>query len=86
LVGGRVDVIDTTPVATLVYGRRLHLISLSAVPSARGYQEVSVHKSIRGYNLVNWSENGVNYWAASDLNAAELQTFARLFRSTLSGS
>jgi anti-sigma factor RsiW len=86
LVGGRVDVIDTTPVATLVYGRRLHLISLSAVPSARGYQEVSVRKSIRGYNLVNWSENGVDYWAASDLNAAELQTFARLFRSTLSGS
>jgi anti-sigma factor RsiW len=86
LVGGRVDVVDTTPVATLVYGRRLHLISLSAVPSARGYQEVSVRKSIRGYNLVNWSENGVDYWAASDLNAAELQTFARLFRSAVSGS
>jgi anti-sigma factor RsiW len=64
LVGGRVDVVDTTPVATLVYGRRLHLISLSAVPSARGYQEVSVRKSIRGYNLVNWSEDGVDYWAA----------------------
>jgi anti-sigma factor RsiW len=47
---------------------------------------VSVRKSIRGYNLVNWSEDGVDYWAASDLNAAELQTFARLFRSTLSGS
>jgi anti-sigma factor RsiW len=85
LVGGRVDVIDTAPAATLVYGRRLHVISLSAVPSARGYQEVSVRKSIRGYNLVNWSEDGVDYWAASDLNTGELETFARLFRSALSG-
>jgi anti-sigma factor RsiW len=85
LVGGRVDVIDTTPVATLIYGRRLHLISLSAVPSGRGYQEVSVRKSIRGYNLVNWREDGIDYWAASDLNPAELETFARSFRAALSG-
>jgi anti-sigma factor RsiW len=85
LIGGRIDVIDTTPAATLVYGRRLHLISLSAVPSARGYQEVSVRKSIRGYNLVNWSQDGVDYWAASDLNPAELETFARLFQSAVSG-
>jgi anti-sigma factor RsiW len=85
LIGGRVDVIDRTPVATLVYGRRLHLISLSAIPAARGSQEVSVHKSIRGYNLANWSEDGLDYWAASDLNASELEKFARLFRSALSG-
>jgi hypothetical protein len=38
----------------------------TAVPSARGYQEVSVRKSIKGYNLVNWSEDGVDYWAACD--------------------
>ncbi len=85
LIGGRVDVIGTTPVATLVYGRRLHLISLSAVPSARSSQDVSVRKSIRGYNVTNWSEDGVDYWAASDLNAGELETFARSFRSALSG-
>ena len=85
LVGGRVDVIETSPVATLVYGRRLHLISLSAMPSARRPQGLSVRRSIRGYNLVNWSEDGVDYWAASDLSAGELETFARLFRSALSG-
>jgi anti-sigma factor RsiW len=85
LLGGRVDVIDTTPVASLVYGRRLHLISLSVLPSARSSQEVSVQKSIKGYNLVKWSEDGVEYWAASDLNATELQTFARLFQAAVSG-
>jgi anti-sigma factor RsiW len=72
LIGGRVDVI-------------VHLISLSAVPSARSSQDVSVRKSIRGYNVTNWSEDGVDYWAASDLNAGELETFARSFRSALSG-
>jgi anti-sigma factor RsiW len=85
LVGGRVDVIETSPVATLVYGRRLHLISLSAVPSASSPQGLSARRSIRGYNLVNWGEDGVDYWAASDLGAGELETFARLFRSALSG-
>jgi hypothetical protein len=53
--------VDTTPVATLVYGRRMHLISPSAVPSTRSSQDVSVRKSIRGYNVTNWSEDGVDY-------------------------
>jgi anti-sigma factor RsiW len=37
LLGARIDVIGAAPVPTLVYGRRRHVISLSAVPdSARG--------------------------------------------------
>ena len=34
-----------------------------------------------GYNLVQWIDGGVAYWAVSDLNAQELQEFVRLFRS-----
>jgi anti-sigma factor RsiW len=85
LIGGRVDVIDTMPVATLVYGRRAHIISLSAIPAAATPQAVSPRKAIKGYNVVQWSEDDVDYWAASDLNAAELQTFASLFRAAVSG-
>lgn len=85
LVGGRIDVIDAMPVATLVYGRRLHLISVSAVPAANSPQVLSPRKAIKGYNLVQWSHGGVDYWAASDLNAGELDSFARLFRTALSG-
>jgi anti-sigma factor RsiW len=86
LVGGRIDVIGTTPVATLVYGRRLHLISLSAMPAAGSPHALSPPKSIKGYNLVQWSQGGVDYWAASDLNPSELDTFTRLFRAALSPS
>src|SRR5262244_2636779 len=32
LLGGRVDVVGRTPVPSLVYGRRQHLISLTAIP------------------------------------------------------
>jgi anti-sigma factor RsiW len=85
LIGGRVDVIDTMPVATLVYGRRAHIISLSAIPAASSPQTVSPRKAIKGYNLVQWSEDGLEYWAASDLNAGELQTFARLFQTAVAG-
>lgn len=83
LMGGRVDVVDTRPVATLVYGRRLHRISLMAVPTAAAAQEPSVRKAVKGTNLVHWTKDGTAYWAASDLNAGELQTFARLFLANL---
>jgi anti-sigma factor RsiW len=36
LVGGRIDVIGLTPAPTLVYRRRLHVISLTALPSKLG--------------------------------------------------
>ena len=30
----------------------------------------------RGYNLAHWTEAGMQAWAVSDLNAAELKSFA----------
>jgi anti-sigma factor RsiW len=82
LMGGRIDVVDGVPVPTLVYGRRSHIISVMALPVS-GLEAESARKSIKGYNLVNWNDGEVRYWAASDLNAAELDTFARLFRAGL---
>jgi anti-sigma factor RsiW len=83
LIGARVDVIDNTPVPTLVYGRRLHIISLSAIPDeGRG---PAARRSTNGYNVVSWRENGVSYWAVSDLGVGELETFAQLFRKAPTG-
>jgi anti-sigma factor RsiW len=78
LIGGRIDVIGRTPVPTLVYRRRQHLISLLAIPDGKGAAEV--RRAIAGYNLVSWSEKGVRYWAVSDVAAADLDAFAKAFR------
>jgi anti-sigma factor RsiW len=79
LVGGRVDVIGRAPVATLVYRHRQHLISLSAVAGGRPLP--AERTQIGGYNVVSWSENGVAYWAVSDLALPDLETFAKVFRA-----
>ena len=77
LVGGRIDVIGNAPVATLIYRKRQHLISLSAVPG----DHAGARHTINGYNLVGWKEAGVTYWAVSDLGADEVDAFARAFRT-----
>jgi len=79
LVGGRVDVVNRTPVPTLVYSRRQHIISLTAVPNAPVGSSAS--QTVQGYNMISWTAEGMAYWAVSDLNLQELEMFARLFRS-----
>jgi anti-sigma factor RsiW len=81
LAGGRVDVVDRAPAATLVYRHRKHLISLVEVP-ARGQPDAApVRRAGEGYNIVRWTEGGVSYWAVSDLGAGDLDTFVQKFRT-----
>jgi anti-sigma factor RsiW len=79
LVGGRIDVIGRTPVPTLVYRHRQHLISLSAVRAGRPI--ATPQGQIAGYNIVSWTDNGLAYWAVSDVAAADLDAFAKAFRA-----
>jgi anti-sigma factor RsiW len=79
LMGGRIDVIGLTPAPTLVYRARQHVISLTALPSslrARGPL-----RPIDGYNVVEWTDGALAYWAVSDLAAPELENFAKAFRA-----
>jgi anti-sigma factor RsiW len=82
LVGGRVDVIGRKPVPTLVYRHRKHLISLIAVPApAEQALSAAPVRTSDGYNIYRWSENGMTYWAISDLGSGDLGTFVQLFRT-----
>ena len=81
LAGGRVDVIGRSPSPTLVYHRRKHVIGVTAVPAPDSAEMAPRLANAEGYNLVQWIDGGVAYWAVSDLNAQELQEFVRLFRS-----
>ena len=79
LVGGRVDVIGRAPVPTLVYRVRQHLISLSALPASRA--AAMPETQIAGYNVESWTDNGVTYWAVSNVAAADLDAFVKAFRA-----
>jgi anti-sigma factor RsiW len=80
LVGGRIDVIGRVPVPTLVYRIRQHLISLSALPAGAAASLAAGRGTIAGYNTLAWTDNGLAYWAVSDLAAADLDAFAKAFR------
>ncbi len=77
LAGGRLEVIRQRPAAVVVYKRREHIINLYIGP-ADGLQAKPSAEEIDGYHFVRWAENGLSYAAVSDLNAAELRTFADL--------
>jgi len=78
--GGRLDYIGNRPVAALVYQRRQHFINLFIWPST-GPRDVSTKASVRqGYNMITWTTGGMNYWAVSDINLAELQQFVQLIQ------
>jgi anti-sigma factor RsiW len=80
LVGGRLDYLDGRSVAALVYRRRLHTINLFVWPCDDTNTPIIKRLTRRGYNIVNWCDGGMQFWAVSDLNAGELQTFTQLLR------
>jgi anti-sigma factor RsiW len=81
LAGGRLDVVGQTPAPTLVYRHRKHLISLTEVPAPGQPNAAPVLRTVDGYNVLDWTDDGVAYWAISDMAAADLDKFARLFRA-----
>ena len=80
LVGGRLDYLENRPVAALVYQRRKHFINLFIWPSTHDSGQGAVMR--QGYNLLHWTQSGMAFWAASDLNNAELQEFVKLLQQS----
>lgn len=79
LVGGRLDYLREQAVAALVYRRNRHVINVFVVPANDAHSFAGV-ESVRGYNVATWRRDQIGYIAVSDLNTAELETFAALMR------
>lgn len=79
LAGGRIEQVAGQPVAALTYTRNRHVVDVFVWPSD-GAQPLTrrVH---RGFSVLRWSDASMQYWAVSDLDAMELDRFARLWRS-----
>lgn len=84
LAGGRLDYIDGRPVAVLVYSRGQHVINLYTWPAADARSLPYRPSSRLGFNMVEWTQSGMRFWAVSDLNPGELEQFARYAASTAS--
>lgn len=81
LDGGRLDYLDGKTVAALVYHRNKHPINLFITPLPTGRSTSPTAMTRRGYNILAWTNNGLKYWAVSDLNQTELREFAELVRA-----
>ena len=76
LVGGRLDYLAGRTVVALVYRRHQHPINLLISPAPGRADSAPQAMTRRGYNLIQWTQGEMSYWAVSDLNAGELSQFA----------
>lgn len=81
LLGGRLDYIAGRNVAVLVYRHRQHIINLMIWPARDGDVAAPEKAATRqGHNILYWHQDGMSYWAISDLNTADIAAFAKLVR------
>jgi anti-sigma factor RsiW len=78
LVGGREDYVDGHPTAVVVYRRDKHMINLFAWASPGRSNEAFRDESRQGFNIVTWRRGGITYYAVSDVEADQLEEFAKL--------
>ena len=76
LVGGRLDSIDGKTVPAIVYKRRLHTVNLYVWPTKESGERAFVKE---GFAVREWTRNGLRFAAVSDIPAAELEQFEKLF-------
>ena len=75
LLGGRVDVIENRPVATIVYKHAAHTVSLTTLKRGQSVPD----QNIAGYNVRSWSDGNFTYVAVCDLPSTDLAVFERAF-------
>jgi anti-sigma factor RsiW len=77
LTGGRLDYIAGRPVAALVYQHDKHIIDMFVWPTAGSVVPTLEPAERNGYNVMHWSQNGMQFWAVSDLERSQLSDFAQ---------
>jgi len=85
LIGGRLDYVDGEPVASVVYQRRQHVINLFVAQRLGSKQAGVKAATIQGYNVRHWSVAGLDFWAVSDITAAELDEFVGKISAAVGG-
>jgi anti-sigma factor RsiW len=83
LVGGRLDEIGGETAAAIVYRRRQHIINLFVSRRRETDRRGEISETRHGFNVRYWTEDGLDYWAISDINGGELDEFCQKFKAAL---
>jgi anti-sigma factor RsiW len=83
LLGGRLDYIEGEPVASVIYQRRKHVINLFVAQRLGAPRAKVLAQMIQGYNVRHWTEQGLDFWAVSDLAGDELDEFVQKISASL---
>jgi len=83
LIGGRLDYINGQPVGSIVYRRRKHVINLFVAQQLGATVRSTKEASVQGFNVRHWREAGLDLWAVSDIDGAELDEFVQKFGAAL---
>jgi len=80
LTGGRLDYVNDRVVAALVYKNRLHVIDVYTWPTTESDSGVN-KRSRHGINMTEWVDDGMKYYAVSDIEIGELAQLAQLMKA-----
>ena len=86
LIGGRLDYVDGRALAAIVYRRRIHVINLFVAQGGGADNRPARSETVQGFNIRSWSDQGLNFWAISDLAADEMTEFQHSFEAALRAS
>jgi anti-sigma factor RsiW len=79
LVGGRMDYVDSKAVAAIVYRRNKHVVNLFVWKERPGLLPQRAPAAHAGYSVVHWTQDGLQFWAVSDVEARDLEAFHQAF-------
>jgi anti-sigma factor RsiW len=86
LIGGRLDYLDARAIGAVVYKRRQHVINLFVAQTGNTERKPAKMETMQGFSVLRWSEQGMNFWAVSDIGADELNEFGEKFEKALGSS
>jgi anti-sigma factor RsiW len=86
LIGGRLDYVDARSIGAVVYRRRQHIINLFVAQTGNTERRPARMETMQGFNVRRWSEQGMNFWAVSDIGPDELAEFGDKFEAALGTS
>ena len=62
------------------YQRGKHIIDVYVWPEAATAASRPTTDELNGYNVVHWTQDGMTFWAVSDVEPGQLRAFAAAWR------